>query len=76
MVAIREPTHIAARAGWELGEVNTHALCIWELLSLVEGRKGERRRDLNSTKEAGCPVISGQCGRTPELGQKWAGPAN
>lgn len=64
MVAVREPTHIAARAGWELGEVNTHAICIWELLSFGEGRKDERRRDLNWTKEAGCPVVSGQCGPT------------
>lgn len=47
MVAVREPIHTAARAGWELGEVNTHVLCIWELLSLGEGRKGERKRDLN-----------------------------
>lgn len=53
MVAVREPTHVAARAVWELGEVNTHALCIWELLSFGEGRKGEMRRDLIRLKKLG-----------------------
>lgn len=71
MVAVREPTHIAAGSDWELGGVNAHVLCIWELFSLGEGRKDEQKRDLNSTslKKLGAGVISGQCEQTQ---RSWA----